>query len=271
MASHRRFKLREAQRRVARQWQGLSRHHPLKDYPRELIERGADVEVEHVGYRPIARRIAADHLTEDRAYYEKLAKMEGRSGGRAGYYIVEGMERVSSEFPDPATAIGVAEGYYRNNVARGRTTSLPVSVVRARSMSEASGLAEFGEEPFARGTIVWKNGRDPRQQDLPFGRAGGQRSKGAPTDLNLFTLHKELGNHLRMFGQAEPLHRFEPTSMAGLRRLVKAGYLVPAEGQPKGYWTLSGVGTYEYELWLQRNAGRYGIPEAFGRSHGVCR
>lgn len=259
-AAGRSTKLRAAQRRVAQQWQGLSRHHPLKDYPRAEIERGADVEIEHVGYRPIARRIAADHLTEDRAYYDKLAKMEGRAAGRALYFVVEGLSQVSPGYSGSNAAIENAENLYRFHVARGRSSHLPVSVVRAHSMSEAAGFAEFANEPFARPHVVWRDGVDPRQTTLPFGRAAGRRPKGTPTSGDHYCLHVEMEAHAKREGSAEPLHAFAATCVGAMRKMVKAGYLVPAPGHPRGYWRLSALGAAEHEQWMARHRGLYGIP-----------
>lgn len=39
------------------------------DFPPRELEVGTDVEMEHTYYRPVARRIAADHLAEDPNYY----------------------------------------------------------------------------------------------------------------------------------------------------------------------------------------------------------
>lgn len=65
----------DAERTLATHWQGLSKHRPLSLFPKKKIEAGAEVEIEHVGYRPLARRIAADHLTEDPNYYEKIKRL----------------------------------------------------------------------------------------------------------------------------------------------------------------------------------------------------
>lgn len=39
------------------------------------LHRGTEVEMEHTRSRKIAQRIAMDHLVEDPAYYQKLAKI----------------------------------------------------------------------------------------------------------------------------------------------------------------------------------------------------
>jgi hypothetical protein len=75
-------KLSRAESVVAHQWPGLSRHRPLSSFNQRDLLAGAKVEAEHVGnYMPLAKRIAADHLTEDPNYYRK-AKRAGLSAGR---------------------------------------------------------------------------------------------------------------------------------------------------------------------------------------------
>lgn len=59
-------------------WPGLSRGRRAKDFEREALRQGTSVELEHTKNRRLAERIAMDHLTEDRAYYKKLAKVEAR-------------------------------------------------------------------------------------------------------------------------------------------------------------------------------------------------
>ena len=41
----------------------------------EALEKGTAVELEHTNDKEIAKKIAKDHLTEDKAYYEKLARL----------------------------------------------------------------------------------------------------------------------------------------------------------------------------------------------------
>jgi hypothetical protein len=52
---------------------------PDSDFDPASLEAGIAVEMEHTTDRDIAKEIAKDHLTEDPAYYEKLAKMEPES------------------------------------------------------------------------------------------------------------------------------------------------------------------------------------------------
>lgn len=55
---------------------GLASGKKPEDFPAEALEQGIKVELEHTKDRKVAREIAMDHLTEDPAYYEKLARME---------------------------------------------------------------------------------------------------------------------------------------------------------------------------------------------------
>lgn len=74
-------KAKRAARALLRDWQGLSRGVPLSAFDPHDLAEGAQVELEHAGgYLPLARRIAADHLTEDRRYYKKLATLGIASG-----------------------------------------------------------------------------------------------------------------------------------------------------------------------------------------------
>lgn len=46
----------------------------------EQIAKGLAVEMEHTDDEELALEIVADHLTEDPRYYDKLERVEGRSG-----------------------------------------------------------------------------------------------------------------------------------------------------------------------------------------------
>jgi len=48
----------------------------MERMPKELLDQGMRVEMEHTSDPAIAREIAADHLKEDRDYYSKLATLE---------------------------------------------------------------------------------------------------------------------------------------------------------------------------------------------------
>lgn len=71
----------EHARALLKNWRGLSRGRTLASFPKRRLDEGAAVELEHAGgYLPLARRIAADHLVEDKDYYRKLAKLGIASG-----------------------------------------------------------------------------------------------------------------------------------------------------------------------------------------------
>lgn len=55
---------------------GLADKRRPSDFNQKELRRGIKVELEHTDDPEIAREIAMDHLTEDRAYYEKLAMIE---------------------------------------------------------------------------------------------------------------------------------------------------------------------------------------------------
>jgi hypothetical protein len=55
---------------------GLADDKSAKDFDKVELEKGVLVEMEHTTDRKIAKEIAMDHLTEDKDYYKKLAKME---------------------------------------------------------------------------------------------------------------------------------------------------------------------------------------------------
>lgn len=100
--------------------------------------------------------------------------------------------------------------------------------------------------------------------------------KGTPTSGDLFVLYMEI---LRAHGQSAalgrgrraigPLHEFEATSMGTIRKLLKAGWLAPALGKPRGYWELTGQAVVALDEWRKAHAGFYGIPANYqGLSHG---
>lgn len=55
---------------------GLADDRPDRDFDPSQLQAGIRVELEHTSNPTIAKEIAKDHLTEDRDYYRKLAKME---------------------------------------------------------------------------------------------------------------------------------------------------------------------------------------------------
>jgi hypothetical protein len=60
-------------------WQGLSKGKTPKDFNKQQLERGTKVEMEHTNDKRVAKRIAMDHLTEDKNYYVKLKKIHNEA------------------------------------------------------------------------------------------------------------------------------------------------------------------------------------------------
>jgi len=48
---------------------------PDSDYDPEQLKAGIEVEMEHTEDPAVATKIAKDHLSEDKLYYEKLARL----------------------------------------------------------------------------------------------------------------------------------------------------------------------------------------------------
>jgi len=48
---------------------------PDSDYIPEQLKMGVEVEKEHTDDPAVAKKIAKDHLSEDKLYYEKLARL----------------------------------------------------------------------------------------------------------------------------------------------------------------------------------------------------
>jgi uncharacterized membrane protein YdbT with pleckstrin-like domain len=63
------------QRRVPYIPDGRSKGRHPSDFDPVQLAIGTKVEMEHTTDRRVAQRIAMDHLTEDRSYYKKLAKI----------------------------------------------------------------------------------------------------------------------------------------------------------------------------------------------------
>lgn len=55
---------------------GIASKEDIKKLPKDLLDQGTKVEMEHTSDPNIAREIAADHLMEDRHYYSKLSELE---------------------------------------------------------------------------------------------------------------------------------------------------------------------------------------------------
>lgn len=56
--------------------EGLSKGIPDSAFSKRELAKGIKVELEHTSSRAVAKKIAKDHLVEDRNYYRKLAIME---------------------------------------------------------------------------------------------------------------------------------------------------------------------------------------------------
>jgi hypothetical protein len=61
---------------------GLSAGKRPSDFDARALRQGMRVEAEHTSSVRAQRKIAMDHLTEDKRYYTKLARMEGHGKGR---------------------------------------------------------------------------------------------------------------------------------------------------------------------------------------------
>lgn len=89
---------------------------------------------------------------------------------------------------------------------------------------------------------------------------------GTPTSGDMYVLQKELELHEKRNGQPQPLNAFEATSMGAIRKMLKAGYLAPAIGYPRGYWVTTGLADSALHEWRIRHAGVYGIPANYGQN-----
>jgi hypothetical protein len=74
------------QRRMPYIPNGKSKGRRPSDFDPDQLSVGTRVEMEHTTDHRVAQRIAMDHLTEDRRYYKKLAKIHLDGGGRRGTY-----------------------------------------------------------------------------------------------------------------------------------------------------------------------------------------
>ena len=93
---------------------GLSKGKRISDFNPDDLDRGIQVEYEHTNRRPLARKIAMDHLTEDPRYYEKLERMEqgrcnpaktifGAAAPERGAMVVYGVGRTEEEALETAS------------------------------------------------------------------------------------------------------------------------------------------------------------------------
>lgn len=60
-----------------------------KDFPKETIEKGIKVELEHTKDRELAEKIVLDHLAESPKYYEALDKMESDLEAKKAHRVVQ--------------------------------------------------------------------------------------------------------------------------------------------------------------------------------------
>jgi hypothetical protein len=86
---------------------GLASKKDIKKFPKELIEQGRKVEMEHTSDPAVAREIAADHLTEDRKYYDKLSEMEKSKNVR------EQRKRIFGESGEPNPDRKASKPFYQ--------------------------------------------------------------------------------------------------------------------------------------------------------------
>ena len=90
---------------------GLADKKKPGDFDPKQLAKGTKVELEHTEDRAVAQEVAMDHLTEDKAYYDKLETIE-KQGALArhvfGAYSEEFLNTVQSQrFPSPKTGKGV--------------------------------------------------------------------------------------------------------------------------------------------------------------------
>jgi hypothetical protein len=112
-------------------WRGLSRGRSLAGFDQKELHRGTEVEREHVGgVTSLARRIAADHLTEDPRYYAKLAKMEAHRAGRD-----RAVPRSARRFAPSREFLVVVRGD-RDPSATGAVVAREPSLSRARELAQ---------------------------------------------------------------------------------------------------------------------------------------
>lgn len=179
----------------------------------------------------------------------------GPPGKRSGYYdrIAALVEDLRSKPPtekpsralssiQPGDWVTITRGYaimHGKGNLRGRYRVLSKTVKASDIFTDGNSLQEWGYDPSG-----------VAGSEVRSGHAAG-RTKGDPTDLNLSALDRELRDHEARGDKT--LHRFSPTSMNAMRRLLKAGYLAPAVGQP-GHWVLTGQGEMALQGFREREA-----------------
>lgn len=68
-----------------------------EDFPKETIDKGIEVELEHTTDRELAKKIVLDHLVESPDYYDALEEMEAKLEKKAGRPYVEVYEEDQDE------------------------------------------------------------------------------------------------------------------------------------------------------------------------------
>ena len=58
---------------------GLADQKDIKNFDPKAVDKGRKVELEHTDSNAMAKEIAADHLTEDPKYYDKLEEVEKKA------------------------------------------------------------------------------------------------------------------------------------------------------------------------------------------------
>lgn len=112
---------------------GRSKGIPLRRFDQAALRRGAAVEREHTRDPRVAARIAADHLVEDRRYYEKLATIH-----REGLGAYPGIDDDCAVTPKPfrqgvGFAFGGIAGYALGDVVTGLLPEPSSDVLGVRS------------------------------------------------------------------------------------------------------------------------------------------
>lgn len=77
---------------------GLADDKSVDDFPKDQIEKGIEVELEHTDDPEIAREISMDHLTESDDYYSRLDGMESEMKGKQGRKRVVGVGMSRREY-----------------------------------------------------------------------------------------------------------------------------------------------------------------------------
>lgn len=267
-----RTKLAEAEARLAKQWPGLSKHRALSSFPKHALAKGAAVESEHVGgNKPLARRIAEDHLVEDPKYYDKLEKQESKMNKQKG--LASGDHRIRPHRRERYTLVAFVGSerdrtYLYFDLANKRSEKPYLLTAHLGSGGTHCTFEEAVEFSRGSGVRLVEHLRDVDSdlaKALGRGHAAG-RAKGDPTELNLSTLHREVLAHEARGDKT--LHRFSPTSMNAMRRLLAAGYVAPAVGQ-KGHWVVTGQGEMALEGFRQREAAAAARWAKPGQASGV--